>query len=270
VKLALISDIHGNLEALEAVIDDIEANSPEAKIICAGDIVGYGPDPEACIVRLRALNIPCVVGNHEEMALGRRDFSRCVYAGIKAILWTRTVLSPHAVAFLGALPQWLEAAPHIAVCHGDLLDADNYISDPVQADNAIAQLKNRSPDARLLVCGHTHHAAVYSKETGFLLMRGSTEISLRSDISYVINPGAVGQSRDGKPLARYAILDTELGLLSFQELVYDHATTIQKLGRAGLVPSVILLRPRGVQRYVESIKRRWARHWAETEITRWS
>ena len=89
MKLALISDLHGNLEALDAVLRDLDRVSPGARLVCAGDVVGYGPDPEACIGRLQERDALCVMGNHEEMVLGRRDFSRCVYAGIVAAVWTR-------------------------------------------------------------------------------------------------------------------------------------------------------------------------------------
>jgi predicted phosphodiesterase len=263
VRLALIADVHGNLEALEAVIADIDERSPDARIVCAGDVVGYGPDPEACIDRLRSIGVPCVMGNHDEMVLGRRDFSRCVHSGITAALWTRQNLSPGARAFLDSLPPWLEATPHVVVCHGTLDNADTYVSDTVRAESALRQLEERWPRARMLVCGHTHHAAVYSRERGFSLVRSTTELPLTPGIAHVVNPGAVGQSRDGKPLARYAVFDAERQTIAYRELPYDHQATIRKMRCAGLVPKVIQLRPRGIRRYVESFKRRWSRYWAE-------
>ena len=263
MRLALIADVHGNLEALEAVIADIEKSSPGARIVCAGDVVGYGPDPGACIDRLRSIGVPCVMGNHDEMVLGRRDFSRCIHAGITAAVWTRDNLSPGAMAFLDSLPPWLEATPDVVVCHGDLDDCDTYVSDAVRGERALRQLEERWPRARLLVCGHTHHAAIYSREGGFSLVRSSTELPLAPGIVHLVNPGAVGQSRDGEPLARYAVFDAERQTIAYRELPYDHAATIRKLRGAGLVPRVIQLRPRGIGRYVESFKRRWALYWAE-------
>src|SRR5215207_9533897 len=144
VRLALISDVHGNLEALESVIADIDERSPDAKLVCAGDVVGYGPDPEACIARLRSIGAPCVMGNHEEMVLGRRDFSRCAHAGITAALWTRQNLSPGARAFLDSLPPWLEVTTGVVVCHGTLDDADTYLSDRVWAYAPCRGLRPRS------------------------------------------------------------------------------------------------------------------------------
>lgn len=263
MRLALISDIHGNLEALDTVLDDIDVSAPGARIVCAGDIVGYGPDPDACVARLRSRGIACVMGNHEEMVLGRRNFSRCVHAGITAAVWTRQQISAATRGFLESLPRCVEAAPGVIVCHGDLADADTYVSDAPRADDALAQLHASWPEARTLVCGHTHHAALYSRATGFDLVTAPGDRSLQPGAVYVVNPGAVGQSRVGAPQACYAVLDSARASVSFRALAYDHRTTIAKMRGAGLVPSVVLLRPRGVWRYVESWKRRWARYWAE-------
>ena len=146
---------------------------------------------------------------------------------------------------LTSLPPWLEATPHVVVCHGNLDDADTYVSDAVRAESALRQLEERWPRARMLVCGHTHHAAVYSRERGFSLVRSTTELPLTPGIAHVVNPGAVGQSRDGKPLARYAVFDAERQTIAYRELPYDHQATIHKMRCAGLVPKVIQLRPRG-------------------------
>ncbi len=266
MQLALIADIHGNLEALEAVLADIQRTAPDAMLVCAGDIVGYGPDPEACIARLRELGVPCVMGNHEEMLLGKRDFSRCVYAGVKSAMWARKRLSPEAKAFLEALPGSREVVPGIVVCHGDLESADTYISDPARAAAALEQLQRRWPEAEMLVCAHTHHAAVYTTSSGFELVDVPDQWDCASGEACIVNPGAVGQSRDTRAVARYAILHREQRSLSFHELEYDHATTIRKLRRAGLVPQVVLRRPEGrIAQRIEWYKLRWARYWAEKD-----
>lgn len=263
MELALISDIHSNIEALDSVLEDIESAFPDARLVCAGDVVGYGPNPEECIDRLVERSALCVVGNHDEMVLGRRDFDRCVYAGITAAVWTKKNLSPGARAFLDALPGYLSVTPSVEVCHGDLQSADTYISDSTAAEEALKQLRELRPETTVLICGHTHQAAVYSPRLGFSLMPALTEWRLDRSAPCIVNPGAVGQSRDGKPLARYAVLDTEKELVSFHEIAYDHLTTIRKLRRAGLVPSVTLIPPRGIWRRVEWYKAAWARYRAE-------
>ena len=261
MKLALVSDLHANLEALDAVLADIERARPRPQLVCAGDIVGYGPDPEACIARLKQRGALCVMGNHEEMVLGRRDFSRCAYAGIVAAVWTRSRLSAWARAFVERLPLWLEAAPGVIVCHGDLASADTYVSTPERAEQALAQLRERHASAEVLVCGHTHHAALFTHERGFELMRGAAERGFAP--LCLVNPGAVGQARGSAPSARYAVLDTERRQISFREVRYDYRATLRKLRAAKLVAQVVLEPPQGVWRRVEKYKARWARYWAE-------
>jgi predicted phosphodiesterase len=262
VKLALLSDLHGNLEALDAVLRDVDRTSPAAKLVCAGDVVGYGPDPEACIARLRERQALCVMGNHEEMVLGRRDFSRCVHAGIIAAVWTREHLTDSAWAFMEALPHRLEAAPGVVVCHGDLLSADTYVSTREQAEEALAQLRAAWPQAAVLVCGHTHRAALFTSADGFRQVSGPGDQDFGRAHPCLINPGAVGQSRDTNPLARYAVLDVERQTVSFRELPYDHLTTLRKLRQAKLVARVVLPPPRGLWRRVEAYKAGWARRWS--------
>jgi predicted phosphodiesterase len=259
VQIALISDIHGNVEALDAVLADIDQRSRGARIICAGDVVGYGPDPQACIRRLASRSIPCVMGNHDEMVLGQRDFSRCVYAGIVAARWTRRNLDLHDLLLLQGLPNVLEVTPEIVACHGTLADADKYVSSEAVSVSALAQLKKHFPEANVLVCGHTHHAAVYCKESGFLDFEPESEFAIPTESCCLINPGAVGQSRDGNLMARYAILDTETRRVRFLGLNYDHVKTVDKLRRSGLVPVVDLQKATGTARYVEAMKVRWAR-----------
>jgi predicted phosphodiesterase len=259
LKLALVSDLHGNLEALDAVLRDLDHASPGASLVCAGDVVGYGPDPEACIGRLQERGALCVMGNHEEMVLGRRDFSRCVHAGIVAAVWTRRQLSPGARRFIEQLPYSVEAVPGVVVCHGDLESADTYVSTRERAEAALAQLRARHPSAEVLVCGHTHHAALFTPEHGFRIVNDLPAGPC------VINPGAVGQARSTAPLASYALLDMERRRVSFREVAYDYGATIRKLRAAKLVAQVVLEPPQGVWREVEKYKARWARYWAERQ-----
>jgi predicted phosphodiesterase len=264
LKLALVSDLHGNLEALDAVLRELDRTSPGARLVCAGDVVGYGPDPEACIARLQEREAPCVMGNHEEMVLGRRDFSRCIYAGIVAAVWTRRQLSAPARAYLDALPPYLRM-DSVVICHGDLTDADTYVSTPERAEAAAAQLRAQHPSAEVLVCGHTHHAALFTREGGFQLVNGPRECELPASGHCVINPGSVGQARGAAPLACYAVLDMERRRLSFRQVAYDYRTTLRKLRAAKLVAQVVLEPPQGLWRRVERYKTRWARYWAERQ-----
>jgi predicted phosphodiesterase len=268
VKTALISDIHANLEALQAVLEAVDREHPGAAMLCAGDIVGYGPDPGACIDLLRQREVPCIRGNHEEMVLGLRSFSRCVSAGISAARWTRRQLSPSQRQFLEGLPILKQISEELVMCHGDLLSADTYISDAASAQTALQQLQQMAPTARVLVCGHTHHASLYAAGQA----RFSTEVpecaTLDPGLRQIINPGAVGQSRDGTPVARYAVLDLDTHSVSFCRLAYDHERTEHKMRQAGLRGGVVLLPPSGLGRRLERARTRWQKLLGDRENQR--
>jgi predicted phosphodiesterase len=266
MQLALLSDVHANLEALEAVLLDVERRAPRARLVCSGDVIGYGPDPEACIARLRARGAAFVMGNHEEMVLGRRDFGRCVYAGILASVWTRKHLSAETMAFLQQLPAWIEAAPGVVVCHGNLESADTYVCTVDGARRALDQLDRLRTQARVLVCGHTHHPMFFNEQHGIVSGARALELALPKRGTCVVNPGAVGQARDDRPVARYAVLDLESGTVSYASLEYDHATTVRKLRQRRLVARVVLTPPRGLARRIEHLKTRAARRWASWQL----
>ena len=259
MRYALIADIHGNLEALQAVLAVIDSQFAGITILCPGDIVGYGPDPSACLDIVQTRGMPCVRGNHEEMVLGLRDFSRCVAAGISAATWTREQLSPAQQAFLRSLPIYRPISEQVSMCHGDVINADTYISDAASAKRALEQLQDVAPQARVLVCGHTHHAAVYTPALGFEVQREAVTMALDLDSGCVLNPGAVGQARDGVPTARFAILDLDQRTVDFFKLGYDHQRTEAKMRKAGLLGGVVLTPPSGVWRRVERARTRWAR-----------
>ena len=268
MKYALITDIHGNLEALATVLAHIAQHAPDASLLCAGDVVGYGPDPRACVEFIMSRQVPCVRGNHEEMVLGQRDFSRCVAAGISAARWTRRQLTPEQSRYLRDLPIQRTITDELVMCHGDMESADTYVSDARSAQTALEQMARAVPTAWVLVCGHTHHPAVYDATDGFVLRSDPCTVTLDRARRYVINAGAVGQSRDGSPLARYALLDLQAGSLSFHALAYDHATTQRKMRQAGLMGGVILTPPSGVWRRVERARTSWQRYWGEAENRR--
>jgi peptidoglycan/xylan/chitin deacetylase (PgdA/CDA1 family)/predicted phosphodiesterase len=267
-ELALFADVHANLEALNAVLRDLSQRAPGAQIVCAGDALGYGPDPEACLELLAERNAVLVRGNHEEMVLGQRDFNQCVHAGILAAVKTREMLSGSSLELIGQLPLWTEPARGVVVCHGDLQNAGTYVSDRSRALTALQQLHELRPEAWLLVCGHTHQAMFFTEATSPVLAENDLELLLPESGACLINPGAVGQARDTRPLARYALLDLERRIVRYVGVPYDHPATLQKLRRAGLVARVAVPPPRGISRYVERLKARRARRWANKQPVR--
>ena len=120
LRFALLADVHGNLEALDAVLAEVDALAPDAQLVCAGDVVGYGPDPDLCLSRLEERRALLVRGNHEELVLGLRDLSECVHAGIVGARFARRRLSQRALLLLDSLPSSIDASPDLVVCHGDL------------------------------------------------------------------------------------------------------------------------------------------------------
>lgn len=227
----LISDIHGNLEALEAVL--AELSGVEA-FLCLGDVVGYGPDPAACVERVRELpNLTCVAGNHDLAAVGDYDVSWFnLYAG-QAIVWTSRQLTAEQKAYLSSL--W--RADHVAgaeVVHGSLAEPMSYITGVGEAIDCFDEMQSQ-----LCFVGHTHVAEYYHRsddarscEQVSLLPGGG--IKLEAGMSYIINPGAIGQPRDGNSAAAFGIYDPEARTVEVRRIGYDVGRVQEKMQRAGL------------------------------------
>lgn len=255
MRLAILADIHANLEALDAVLDDA-ARWGEHQLIVAGDIVGYGADPEACIARLQERGAQCVAGNHEGMVLGRLGFSHCVHAGIRAARWTNVALAPWAKKYLAELPAHRMIGDDVVVCHGDLDNPEQYVKSEGRCLRTLGRMNELYPEGRVLICGHTHARLCFVEGDGLLSTSPRLALSLPLERRALINPGAVGQARDHRPLASYARFDTETGKLVFVELAYDHVRTVRKLKDAGLVARV--LQPQQENAW-ERLLTRWAR-----------
>ena len=260
MRWLLLADIHGNLEALSAVLTHAE-DWPDARILVAGDTVGYGPDPEACIELLAERGALCVAGNHEGMVLGRIGLGQCNYAGILAARWTREVLSARAYRWLSELPEIRDVEDRLLVFHGDLDDPTRYLDRASRADALLASLEARGIAATRLVCGHTHQPSFHLEGEPWDKPAMSTPIALRRERRCLINPGAVGQSRFEPPIARYARYDDAADVLVFHAVPYDEEAVCHKLRRAGLVPRVSMPAPTRLGREIERWQTRWARRW---------
>lgn len=260
MRWLLLADIHGNLEALSAVLTHA-SDWPDARIVVAGDTVGYGPDPGACIEVLAEHSALCVAGNHEGMVLGRIGLGQCNYAGILAARWTREVLSARAWQWLAELPERRLVGDRLIVFHGDLDDPTRYLDRASRADALLASLEGRDIAATRAVCGHTHHPGVHAEGEPWGAPPMSVPIALRRERRCLINPGAVGQTRFEAPIARYARYDDEADVLVFHAVPYDEQAVCRKLRRAGLVPRVRMPSSSRLGREVERLQTRWARRW---------
>jgi diadenosine tetraphosphatase ApaH/serine/threonine PP2A family protein phosphatase len=240
MKYLVISDIHANLEAFDAVL---AAAGPYDRVLVLGDLVGYGADPNLIIDRIRGLAGATVIrGNHDKVGAGLEDVEGFNYLARHAIAWTADALTPDNKAWLAALPAGpVLVEPLVEICHGAPFDEDCYIFDDLDATRAL-----RTARGPLCLFGHTHVPAGYRLAGDELHMigppRGSRyRIPLDRGVKYLVNCGAVGQPRDGDPQAAFGLLDTADRTLTIARVPYDVATAQAKIIAAGL-PEVLAQR----------------------------
>lgn len=244
MRVAIISDVHGNLAALEGVIADMREVDA---VWCLGDIVGYGPDPQACVDRVRALAQTAVVGNHDLAAVGQLDLLTFNDLAAESAEWTARQLDADARDYLTNLPL-REVRADFQLVHGSPRDPVwEYLSDPSQAADNFACFVG-------LACfvGHTHVPVGFSCEPGdddgltvqTEPVRYGKSIDLRNR-RHILNVGSVGQPRDGDPRARYVILDTEIRAYERRRVVYDVARTQERLRVVGAHPLLAARLERG-------------------------
>lgn len=239
MRYVVFSDIHGNLEALEAVMSDAARQGPDA-YVCLGDIVGYGPDPNECVARVRALGGRTIAGNHDVAAVGITDLDGFTPLARAAIEWTRGVLNSDATGFLSSLPVRLETPAFLAV-HGSPRDPiEEYILDLPTALAVFAE-----SEFTLCLVGHTHVPGAFALARDGRLssrpLRSDKPVRLLNASRYIINAGSVGQPRDGDPRASYLILDPDSHVATLRRLEYTVAATQAKMAERGL-PEILARR----------------------------
>jgi predicted phosphodiesterase len=263
-RYGVISDIHANLQALEAVTGALERIGLDS-YLCPGDLVGYGAQPNECLEVVAGLEAVCVAGNHDLMAIGELPTDKCIPLGRRAIRWTRDVLSDEARAYLCALPRRAEAEGGIVIAHGALHDPERYILTTDQAGAELDRLAREHPGSRALVVGHTHQAFASDgrRTTGEPATEG--ELALAGAPAWLLNPGAVGQSRERRAVARFMVLDLDRDRASFHAVGYGVARARQVLRSHGLPARSVHLRPtpwraarRLSRRVLRPVKRRIA------------
>lgn len=226
---AIISDIHGNLEALDAVLEDIARRGID-DVICLGDIVGYGPNPLECIDRAMKLSA-CVMGNHDQAALYNPLYFNA--SATRAILWTRHMLesdgppaSSRRWKFLQHLPPAIQTSDALYV-HGSPRDPQNEYMFSTDVKNAQKMLNIFALFERLCFVGHTHIPGIFTEDLSFYTPE---DVDFRFEIGrqkHVVNVGSVGQPRDGNPLASYVVWDDTQ--LEFCRVPYDFEKTVAKI-----------------------------------------
>jgi diadenosine tetraphosphatase ApaH/serine/threonine PP2A family protein phosphatase len=227
VRVAVVSDIHANLAALEAVLAAVDLDPPE-EIWCLGDLVGYGARPNECCEIVRERATTCLGGNHDLAVRGTIDLSDFSGDAGIAAEWTRGVITPEALAFLETLePQG--TAHGVALYHGSARDP---VWEYVLSDEAAAATLALT-DAQTVLVGHSHVALSASPSLAGGLAPQGTTIDLAA-LRRLLNPGSVGQPRDGDPRAAYLMLDFEAQTAAFERVDYDIERTQQEIRAAGL------------------------------------
>jgi predicted phosphodiesterase len=231
MRWGVVSDVHANVHALEAVLRALGREGVD-RFICAGDLVGYGPNPNECVARIAGLDpAPVVVaGNHDLMAIGRLPTRDLGPLPKQTIEWTAEVLSNEARRYLERLPAAAVTDDGVVVAHGSLDDPVEYVFDGVAAQAQLALVAERHPQARVLVLGHTHLQRAYCEE-GEHAPDGRVGLAGRR---WLLNAGSVGQSRERRALARALVLDTDRGDARFLGVDYDVSATERDLRAAGL------------------------------------
>ena len=231
----IISDIHSNLEALNAVL--LQMGSVE-RILCLGDIVGYGPNPNECVGIIKDKKALCVAGNHDKAILGQIDMSHFTQDGQEAVIWTLSEINKDNLVFLKSLPLEVREDDFIGV-HGSLKN---------QLHEYIISVRESVPtfemmDKTLCFVGHSHRPFIIQKDIkgGYDadVLKDGQEIDVSNIYKAIINSGSVGQPRDGDPRASFCLYDSNKKIVSIQKVDYDIVSVQDKMRKAGLSNELI-------------------------------
>ncbi|MFW5658427.1 MAG: metallophosphoesterase family protein [Bacteroidota bacterium] len=233
----ILSDIHANLPALEAVLAETKDRNIQSYLVL-GDIVGYGPWPNETTERVRSLpNLIAIQGNHEAMLVQPEMRSRANDAAAFSSAWTVDVLKQQHLDWLTQLPITVDLKVGVRLVHGGMPKGServHYINDHSASENLmLAELQN----LRLVLHGHTHVSVVYRRDViqgrDYKVPGERVEV-LQEEVIDLLNPGSVGLPREADPRAQYAIWERHTNAISFHRLAYDHQSVVKAMGKAGL------------------------------------
>jgi predicted phosphodiesterase len=235
MRILVLSDLHANATALEAVLDAAQGRWDAS--VCLGDVVGYGPDPNEVTTRIRKLGTQTIRGNHDKAVSGimnTDDFNPVAKA---AVDWTRGKLDPDNMEWLRALPQGPVATDGIVLVHGAYQDEDEYVFTPAQALDGLLD-----STAGVTFFGHTHHQGGFCHHDSTLevlqIHPRNTEsfapLRVEDSRRYLLNPGSIGQPRDSDPRAAFAVADLKHKIVEFWRVPYDISAVQERMRSANL------------------------------------
>jgi predicted phosphodiesterase len=241
MRYLILSDIHANLTALDTVLS--VAKGRWDKAVCLGDLVGYGPDPNEVIDRVRGLPAVTIRGNHDKAIAGLDDADEFNPIARNAVLWTRSQLRPENREYLVNLPKGPLTIDGFSIVHGAVHDEDEYVLSPALALDGL-----RDAPTPVTFFGHTHLQGGFSlrgEDVTLLHFKptGGNEFStlaVEQGTTYLLNPGSIGQPRDGDPRAGFAIADLDKGSIEFWRVPYNIEDVQGRMRRAELPEPLIL------------------------------
>ncbi len=227
--VAVLSDLHGNLEALESVLRVLDDAGIDERV-CLGDLVGYGPDPECCIERSRSTFRAIVAGNHDHAAAGLEDLNYFNPVAKEAMRWTIRQLGPDHKEYLSKLPL-VQHVEHCTLVHSTPREPEiwDYV---MTVDDALRQ--RESFTERICFVGHSHVPFFFEYSPQGYTIPQLPRLELKPDCRYLVNAGSVGQPRDGDPRACFCVYHPDEGILEMERVSYAVAKTQQKIITAGL------------------------------------
>lgn len=231
MRYAVMCDVHSNLEALEAVLDEIKRQKVDS-IVHLGDVVGYNANPNECVQRLIDENVVSIMGNHDAAAIGLTELQWFNSSAKQALLWTRDKLKPEYKEYLGGLPETMTLDGTIMLSHGSPESRDNYILDWMDSVRQFAVMLKKSVN----VCffGHSHLPSLFVRHGHDHDIQNYEKHTLDEKNSYLINFGALGQPRDGDPRTCFGIFDSDDMTVEFFRIKYDVIKAAKKVEKAGL------------------------------------
>lgn len=238
MRTAIVSDVHANIEALEACLREADKSKVD-RVACLGDVVGYNASPNETAEKIRKISVLTIQGNHDFVAAGLADPADLDFnaAADSAIRWTKSVLSEENRSWLEKLPESSPLDGNVLLVHGSPRNQNEYILTPFDLEMNVRYVRESHPDVKTIFFGHTHYPALINADgPGSAAERHGDTFQLKKGALYFINPGSVGQPRDGRPLSSFVIFDDASHTVTFLRVAYDVDAAAKKNEAANIHP----------------------------------